>query len=414
MLAKELLNKIKKITHMHVLIVLFLMIIFILGAAALPSTLSRVWHLFMVEETDFRSDLRSLAPVIASRYHDSLDFDDPFLLNKGTYININGLMANLMGQRYMNERVKLKNGHLTYVGTDPYLDTSLAAYQLIMLNLELSDRGKSFLFVLAPGQISKYEDLMPIGFEADFNHHSDNLIAALRFNNVPVLDLREELHKDGIINSEALFKTDHHWRPETGFWAYGKIVEHLIEIGLIDPIDSKYTDINEYNVEVYKNWFLGTAGQRTGRYFAGLDDFSIITPKFGTNLSVDIPTHGISKQGDFSTVGFDHTANRFDLYEASPYNAYGHACRDYKQYINDNAPTDLSIMVIGDSHGNVAFTYLALVASSVTELDMRYYPGDFTVFFQNADPDIVIVLVGCDGVVNPNTTHDFYSYLHGR
>jgi len=229
----------------------------------------------------------------------------------------------------------------------------------------------------------------------------------LRENNVTVLDLRDELFKDGISIGDALFKTDHHWKPETGFWAYGKIVEHLIEIGVIDPIDPKYTDINEYNVDIYKNRVLGSAGKRTGRFFAGLDDLAIITPKFETHLSVDIPFQGLSKEGDFSYVGYEHSYNYFDPFEANPYNAYGNNCNAVKQYRNYDAPTDLRILCIGDSHSNVSFTFLTLVAEASTELDMRHYPGEFFPYYNAADPDVVIVQVGADGVVQMNTTHIF-------
>ena len=45
----------------------------------------------------------------------STEQDQPLLQNKGTYINLNGAMAKLLGQPMMNERIKLKNGHLTSV-----------------------------------------------------------------------------------------------------------------------------------------------------------------------------------------------------------------------------------------------------------------------------------------------------------
>ena len=75
-----------------------------------------------------------------------------------------------------------------------------------------------------------------------------------------------------------MYKTDHHWTTRAGFYAYCKLEDYLTQIFQCD-VDSRIGDINNYNIEVYEKWHLGSNGQRTGIYFAGIDDFELIVPK---------------------------------------------------------------------------------------------------------------------------------------
>jgi hypothetical protein len=87
------------------------------------------------------------------------------------------------------------------------------------------------------------------------------------------------LDEDGLDQYAAFFKTDHHWKPETGIWANGKIMTYLQELGIIENFNRSWRDIDNFTVAVYKNSFLGSRGQRVGKYFAGVDDISLIYPE---------------------------------------------------------------------------------------------------------------------------------------
>lgn len=269
-------------------------------------------------------------------------------------------------------------------------------------------RGKTALFVLAPHQVSKYEDDLPAGYEDYANENSDNLLQQLKENGIPVLDLREEMQRDGISYADAFFKTDHHWKPKTGFYAYKKLVDYFTQMGIIAPIESKYTDLAAFHVENYENWFLGSAGKRTGQYYAGVDDFSIISPEFETSLSLYLPSNSLLIEGNFLEVGFDMAAMRQDFFGANPYAGFGHSDRDHKQYRNEFAPVDLKVLSIADSFGNVPLTFLPLVFQSCDELDMRYYDGVFEEYYQDYDPDILIVLISSYSPAQDNTMYHFF------
>ena len=61
------------------------------------------------------------------------------------------------------------------------------------------------------------------------NPGADQVIGSLKEAGVSVLDLRENLHKEGLSHEELFFHTDHHWNLEGAFWGYQKLAERLNE-----------------------------------------------------------------------------------------------------------------------------------------------------------------------------------------
>ena len=79
---------------------------------------------------------------------------------------------------------------------------------------------------------------------------------------IDTLDLREGLLESGIPAKDLFFTTDHHWKIKTAFWAFGQLVHHLD--GMYNkPLDPEnyFTDIGNYNVIPYKDFFIGSRPQ---------------------------------------------------------------------------------------------------------------------------------------------------------
>jgi len=401
---QKLLSRIKRFSHTKVIAIIFIVTIFFIGTATLPST-------FVIISQ--RGEIVSVRDKIDDEYRNMLNFGSRFYLrNKGTYINLNGFLANLMKQRFMNEVIKLDNGYLTDVWDKQ--DVTLAAVQMTKLFNRQKENGKHFLFVVTPRKVPKYEDILPRGY-ADFsNQNADELLEILRSHGVPVFDLRDELQKDDISYENTFFVTDHHWKPEAGFWAYTKITDYLVQNEIIEPIDKKYTDITNYNIEIYKDWFLGSLGKRTGIYYVGVDDISIITPNYDTTISLEIPPENISKYGSFYDVAFSHRLDRINYFLDNPYATYGYGDSNGKIYRNANAPSKIKILFIRDSYACVCTTFFTLVATESRELDMRNYGnfGSFQDYYSEYAPDVLIVFVNAGtGIVSMNTVYDFFNDL---
>ena len=366
----------------------FLAFVFTIGAATYPQSLVSLGE--AMQRQTF--SLRNFAQPLNSMYRGMLDFESPMLTDRGTYINLNGLMARLMGQRFVNERVKLDNGHLTeLIGR---IDTEKACRQITEMHCRQAAAGNAFLFVMAPSQLSGDEAILPAGYEDYSNANSDALLSGLRESGVSVLDLREEMRADGLRHDEAFFVTDHHWKPETGFWAYARIVAELTGKGIIPPIDPMYTDLSSYRVDVYKDWYLGSHGRRTGRFFAGMDDISAIMPRFDTYLTAEAPASKQTWEGPFSQAAFDWSRmEKRGGFLDDPYLAYDCGMPPVLQYRNTQAPIAQKVLRLGDSFGNAVTPFLALTFQAVDEVDNRLFPGDFVAFYEQCQPDIVILLV---------------------
>jgi len=400
---KGLLHKVKKIDYKGVIAAVFLVCVFYIGAATFPLTVVNVGNIFNPSP-----HIRSVVGQwIDLSYREMLNFDTIGLQNKGFYINLQGLTASLLGQRHLNDMIKLYNGHITEEAERK--DTTVAAAQISKVCDRQKEKGKDFLFVMAPFQVPKFEDIMPPGFRNYSNENADDLLALLGEAGVPTLDLRDKMIADGKNHSDAFFVTDHHWRPETGLWAFTKIIDDLVQTGKIEPALSPATDINEYNVEVLEDFFLGSFGRRTGIFFAGVDDFSVITPKFETDFSVTTPYSGeIDKRGSFEEVIINESRLVREFFVANPYPAYGYANKGLVQYRNENAPIDLKVLATGDSFSHVSYIYLPLIFSTCDQLDLRYLEGSFEKYYEEFDPDIVIMLINPSQVMLENATHAFF------
>ena len=340
--------------------------------------------------------------------------DTPALQNKGSYINMNGAMARFLKQPMMNNRILMKNGHLTSVVSEP-ADPAIiqqAAENLTLFHKKQLERGKNFLFVLAPSQISKYESLLPAGYTDTTNETADQLLAMLNETGVPYLDLRQSLEADGISTTDAFFKTDHHWLPQTGFWAYTKILDKLDRMGAIQAPDSRYTDSRQFTFETYKNTFLGSWGKRTGIYYAGVDDTVFIKPDFHTEISISIPTRDLSLTGPYEEIAYNteaqHNLEDPDYFQENMYALYGWGDTALTMWRNSQAPVDKKMLLIGESFGNIPFSLMSIACTSCDEIDLRYYEDNFTAYYEKYAPDMVIILTNLDMCLSDFTTYPYF------
>lgn len=404
----------KNFTFDKALVVIFIFLIFFIATATLPSAFEVVGKALKNKNLNITKRITTSVKNLDKAYSGMLDFKSTFINNKGTYIDLNGLMARLMGQKTMNDRVILNNGNLAELRYSKF-DPSMQIEQLTELYNRQKEKNKDFLFVLAPSQLSKYDNLIPEGLEKNeqTNYDGDNLLEGLNGNNVPYMDLREELNKEGISQKEAFFKTDHHWNIETGFWAYTKIMDRLSKDKTITKLDKDLLDLKNYNVEIKKDIFLGSSGKRVGKYFAGVDDFPVITPKKEFAFDVDILEKGIHKQGNFEEALCDVNKLKKDYFGLSTYGYYTGA-DDQRNIINKNSLENKKVLYIGDSFSRIPLPFLALNFKTIHKRDMRHLKENFEEYYEEFDPDIVIVLIGefhirgslKDGFFHDNVTNE--------
>lgn len=304
---------------------------------------------------------------------------------RNDFLNLNGFMRRFLGQREMNDVIKLNNGYLArpvgYV-SDEELEPGAAS--LANLDRYLTASDAEFLVAVAPDSISKYDPQLPAGMEDYVNDDLDRMIRMLTERGVEAMDFREVIHEDGIDQYTLMYKTDHHWTTRAGFYAYGKLADWIAEKTGV-KVDEKIRDIENYSVTTYEGWHLGSYGQRTGRLYAGIDDFELILPKFDTKI-----TNG-EVTGTFEELFISYDAlEKRDMtsrytYDVTLEQAWG----DYTNLLADN---DLKVLVIGDSFTKTVCPYLNISYKESRFVHYQRLDVLTAEYVEEYDPDVVILL----------------------
>lgn len=306
------------------------------------------------------------------------------------FVNLNGLMSGIMGERELNSVIKLNNGYL-YTQPPYYTDEEIAGQtgQVIAFNEYLKKRGVPLIFTITPNTSSKYDPQIPTGYTDPGNDNLDRIAEALKNGGVQVIDYREELKNDGIDAYEMMYRTDHHWTTKMGFYAYLKLAG-ILEKELDCRIDPRVKDIDSYTVKTYEKWHLGSRGQRTGKYFGGVDDFDLIVPDFET-LIVNNET---GKEGGYADMLVDTEVLtkkdvrylREDIGERSVYDmVLEDSLGDHTNLLSEN---DKRIMITGDSFAKAVIPFIDISFERVKWLDRPINEDDI----DDLEPDAVIMI----------------------
>ncbi|NMC55769.1 MAG: hypothetical protein GYA50_00925 [Eubacteriaceae bacterium] len=371
------------------------LIIGIMGYASIDNFIKPVgWQLIKGYSNNVMpQDATSYEKVINIRNNIGGYFNEVYPKNE--YINLYGAVNNVIGNKFvfdvnpLNNVVKLNNDYLTFVYQK---SKNISQYEknMIELNTYLKQKDIALLYVQAPDKIDKFDNQLPTGVDDFTNSDADEFLKAIRSAGVDTMDFRDIIHDSNINHYEMFFKTDHHWKPEAGLWATGKLCEKLAA-DYNFKIDTQLYDPKNYNVEVKKNWFLGSQGKRVGLYYGGVDDISVITPKFETNLEYKIPSNQIDKTGTFENTLIDYEKiNKRDYFNLSPYSSYTGG--DFPlSTVNNKLVSGKKILLVRDSFACVVAPFLSLSCSQLDIIDLRHYTDSTLIqYIDKTNPDIVI------------------------
>lgn len=316
---------------------------------------------------------------------------------KYTYVTINGLFNKIINKNTIVDAdntydiAKLSNGHLVFTVKSPM--TKSSADSIARLNKYVSENGSEFVYIQAPGKISKYNSSLAPGIYDFSNQNADLLLNDLKAYNVATLDLRQEMYNQSMDQYNYFFKTDLHWTPQAGFWAFCNISEMLSEeYGF--TLDTKAMDLNNYTVKNHKNVFLGTMGRRVGKLYAGTDDFAEITPTFNTELTLSAPKLNIKTHGTFNDVLLNYSQlETDDTFNTDPYSFYTKNHDDITILKNNNAPNNKKILLIRDSFSAVVSPFLILNCSELHLIDLRGFEVDkLAKYISTINPNVVMLM----------------------
>lgn len=328
-------------------------------------------------------DYNEWTPDLGSKFE--TDIASTFF-NKFGFVNLNGAVCNALNQPCMNGVVKLNNGYL--LTTLPYSsDEVLRTYadSTIRFDEYLKNRGTVLVYANTPYTSSKYDPQLPIGINDYGNDNCDRFLQMLKDAGVDTIDFRETMHDDGIDQYSMMYKTDHHWTTKAGLYAYGILEDYIVDKTGCD-VDERISDIQNYTVTTYKKWHLGSRGQRTGIYYAGIDDFDLIIPNFDTSIQNDAGTVGNMQD---LMINMEPLANKDYTsrytYDSVLGGSIGH-------FTNLDCKNDIKVLIITDSFGKAVAPYLAMGFAQIDYVYDADVSGVTPEFIESMDPDVVIMM----------------------
>lgn len=312
------------------------------------------------------------------------------------FVDIYGYLQRLMdkNEEANFEVVKDKNGfmHYTFIAYQPNPVYNIAnRTQAFKEGLE--NKNTKFIYLMTPDKYIRGYSELPKGIPYSYaNETADNFIKLLNEKNVDTIDLRENLMESGIPLDELFFKTDHHWKTETVFWEFGQLVSKLNKNYnmKLDP-NEFYTNKENYNFIKYRNSYVGSMGRKAGAYYDGVDDFTLIYPKFKTSYEYYSKTgeQEATLDGRFEeallTVSPFRTEKGVYALEGDKYSTYLFGNRGIVHVQNKDNPKGPKVLFIKDSLAVPLAAFFSTVCSDVYLVDPRYYKDDIPKFVNGID-----------------------------
>jgi hypothetical protein len=278
-------------------------------------------------------------------------------------------------------------------------DVHYHATSLCELKDYLDKLNIHLLYVQCPHKNSKNDFF--IGSTDFSNENADNLLHELSLKKVPYLDIREYIQKENLVHHNLFYKTDHHWKAETGLWST-KILSGYLNENAGFEIDLNLFDPKRYRYDVYENRFLGTYGRKVTLKRANPEDISLIDPMFESDCSLRIPGKNIDTQGNFSVFYDYKQIEKENYYNLNPFEAYLHGNNSTVFIHNNLSPNKKKVLFLKDSYALAVIPFFSLAVENVEVLDLRIFTGSVKTYIEQTMPDIVIVMY------NPSIIFDVY------
>ena len=386
-------HKAEKITAVVFLVVIFGML------SGLLFTGHNVKDEFL---TDYRTTVLPGTPITERLEGAIKSFEkviDEDTYKRENYIDFYGWVQDFLGKKVITDigygnLYKTKYGQISY--SVPKQDVTDELESMYLLKSELDKLDIPLLFIQAPFKLRPGEQQLPENVKDRSNENADRFLKGLRAGGIDYLDLRETYWSEGKTQNKLFFNTDHHWTIDGAFQAYMKIAAELNRnYGF--HIDRKFTDIDNFNREVFQDYYIGSMGRRVGESYGGIDDFTLITPKFDTDYTVYEREYGGEKiyEGDFRNAvltgsyiadGTPVDTNRYAVY---------HGDNAELEFVNHNVNTG-KLLMIKDSFGLPVYSFLSTGIHEVRALDVRLYKDSVAEYAEKYRPDLVVILYNAD------------------
>lgn len=331
------------------------------------------------------------------------------------------MWKNPVSPQDFNRIITMENGYLTYV--QPKLSneqieemaTGIKDFENFLKERDIP------LLVVNNGSKVCPNDTQLSDFESQFEHTNENgdmLLEKLNELDVNVLDMRREMMDANLNWYDYYYKTDHHFTTNAGLFAAGKIAKKLNEVAGADYDLSIFDDSN-YEMTVYKNIMFGGEGRAVTLANAKPEDYTLILPKFDTNLTLNVLEERIELEGSYEEALFDRgrleSINEYSKQDyLTSYDAYStiRLFNSPVSLITNNEPPcneNLRVLLIQDSFSWYSTSFLSLATAQIDVIYPIAFNGSIRNYVEENKPDIVVFSF-CQKAIDPidYERHDTY------
>ncbi len=318
------------------------------------------------------------------------------------FVEAYGYMQKLMNKDEVNnfEVIKDKNNfmHYSYFATKAN-ETDFLVSRVKALKENISNPNTKFAYIMTPDKYIEGYTEFKVGLPYSyFNETADGFLENLEKENIDYLDLRKGIKDSEIPMDKLFFKTDHHWTIEASFWGFQQLVKYINDKYNIDlDKDNFYTNKENYNFITYDGVYLGSMGRKTGIFYDGVDDFTVVYPKFNTSymFSYSDGEGSYEAKGKFQEAIFFPDAFRMedDIYNTDKYFSYLKGNHGFSHIINLDKPHGPKALFIKDSMAVPTISFLSTMFSEIYVVDPRYYAEDISELTNKLSLDFVFISI---------------------
>lgn len=293
--------------------------------------------------------------------------------------------------------IRLDNGYLVSTAKKANIDYNIK--KIKELEQVCISKGIDFVYINYPLKLDNETVIFSKGYENYGISNGERLLNELKSTGVLILDMRELLTEKYHNIYSAFYKTDHHWTTMAALFGTQKIVEYLNST-LHYSLNEGAIDDSQLDFTHFKDAWLGESGRAVSRSYCGLDDFTLIKPKYKVHMECLSLEDELIAKGDFSLLVNEDVYNNVRDYYGSKswhysYLPYGSNNRIIRNVDNTSGK---KILLIKDSFSVVVAPFLALSCSEIALWDMREeHEYGLYEYIEKSDFDAVIVayMEGC-------------------
>lgn len=342
-------------------------------------------------------------PAVAERIKKARGAMESEFPQRLSFVDLNGLFLRLIGQHFCNGVVKTEPHDILLKPNARPVRTKKAAKKMRQFADFCARHGARFLYVQLPRKLDVRNRMLPAGVEERSNANIRKMLKSFREAGVECLDMCAEFAATPDDVARNFYRTDHHWRNDAAFRMAGLLAAEIARRCAVPEGDARRAaellSPESWTREEHPSCFLGSLGRRTGSLFSGLDDLTVLRPRFGTRMSIRVPSKGVDLTGTFEETNMRRSGDALSSASSFVTDAYSalYVGGIYPQVVHKNpgAPLGVRVLLIGDSFARPVEAFLSVAARRLDVIDPRRTKRDFRLseYVLQMKPDIVIQMI---------------------